>query len=216
MFSLSTLHLGLLIAAIYTVVVLAIMLITTASIKRKPLFAKANGSEWEGVKYAFTAGMLPSAKESVRMHLPTFVGGMLYHAGIFVAALHLVAAVIKFPLPPAVVLAVRIVMLSGLVAGAALLVKRAMLARMRIISSPDDYIANLLADMFLVLSIATTMTATVEPWLTVCAIVLLLYIPVGKIRHCVFFFYTRLNFGRLFGRRGVLPHQAVGVKAGSR
>lgn len=215
MISPATLHLGLLIATIYAAVALAIMLITTASIKRKPLFAKANGSEWDGIKYAFTAGMLPSAKESVRMHMPTFVFGILYHAGIFVAALHLVAVAIRFQLPPAVVLAMRIVMLAGLVTGAALLVKRATLAKMRIISSSDDFIANLLADLFLALSIATTMTATIEPWLTECAIVLLLYIPIGKIRHCVFFFYTRLNFGRLFGRRGVLSHRVAKVKAGS-
>lgn len=216
MISSSTLHLGLLIAAIYAAVALAVMLITTASIKRKPLYAKADGSEWDGVKYAFTAGMLPSAKESVRMHMPTFVGGMLYHGGIFAAVIQLLIVVFGLRLPPPIVLAMRILILAGLAAGLALLIKRITLVRMRIISSPDDFIANSLVDIFLALSIAATMTTGVEPWLVLCAIILLLYIPVGKIRHCVFFFYTRLNFGRLFGRRGVLPHKITEPQAGAR
>ena len=192
------------------------MLIATASIKRKPLFARANGSEWDGIKYAFTAGMMPSAKESVRMHLPTFVGGILYHTGILVAALHLLLAVFNLSIPPAIVLTLRILILAGLTAGISLLIKRVALAKMRIISSPDDFIANLLVDLFLALSVATTMASGVEPWLVFCAILLLLYIPIGKIRHCVFFFYTRMNFGRLFGRRGVLPHRMTGQQAGTR
>jgi len=35
--------------------------------------------------------------------------------------------------------------------------------------------------------------------------VMFLYIPVGKIRHCFFFFYSRILFGLFYGRRGVLP-----------
>jgi hypothetical protein len=216
MISLSALHLGLLLAAIYAAVALSIMLITTASTKRKPLLARATGSERDGIKYAFTAGMLPSAKESVRLHMPTFVGGILYHTGIFVAALQLIAAVFTIYVPPAIMLTLRLLMLMGLMAGLALLVKRLTLAKMRIISSPDDFIANLLVDSFLALSIATSMTSGAEPWLTACATVLLLYIPLGKIRHCVFFFSTRLNFGRLFGRRGVLPHRVTQSQAGLR
>jgi hypothetical protein len=40
------------------------------------------------------------------------------------------------------------------------------------------------------------------------AIVLLLYVPLGKIRHCLFFFATRYHTGIYFGRRGTLPPAA--------
>jgi len=140
--------------------------------------------------------------------MPTFVGGILYHAGIFAAALNLLLVVTHVTVPPAVVLALRSLMLAGLVSGVALLVKRLALPKMRIISTPDDIIANVMVDLFLVLSIATTMMVTLEPWLLGSTILLLLYIPIGKIRHCVFFFYTRIVFGMLFGRRGVNPHPA--------
>jgi Na+/glutamate symporter len=214
--SIPALHLGLAIAAVYAVIALAFMVFRISAFGRKPIYSKANGSELDGIKYAFTSGMMPSAKESVRMHLPTFIGGIVNHAGVFVAALHLILAITRVSLPPAMVLGLRLLMLAGLVSGVALLVKRLTLPKMRIISTPDDVIANVLVDLFLAISIATTMSAKLEPWLLGVTIVLLVYIPLGKIRHCAFFFVTRMNFGRLFGRRGVLPHRPQQRQVGSR
>ena len=36
------------------------------------------------------------------------------------------------------------------------------------------------------------------------AAVMLVYIPFSKIRHCVYFFYSKFFFGLNFGRRGVI------------
>jgi hypothetical protein len=214
MISLPVQHLGLAIAAIYAGVALVVMLFRVSAIGRKPMQAKAAGSESAGIKYAFTQGMLPSAKESVRKHMPTFVGGMIYHTGVFVATANLLFVVFRTPLPAAAVLGLRLLMLAGLVSGIALLVKRLALPKMRIISTPDDIIANLIVDLFLAMSIAATMSAELESWLIAAVIILLVYIPMGKIRHCVFFFYTRVVFGRLFGRRGVLPHPPLESERG--
>ena len=41
------------------------------------------------------------------------------------------------------------------------------------------------------------------------SIALAVYVPLGKIRHCLFFFPTRYFFGSYFGRRGVLPPGAA-------
>jgi hypothetical protein len=32
------------------------------------------------------------------------------------------------------------------------------------------------------------------------------YVPLGKIRHCLYFFFSRTFFGKFFGRRAVFPH----------
>jgi len=32
------------------------------------------------------------------------------------------------------------------------------------------------------------------------------YVPLGKIRHCLYFFFSRLFFGKFFVRRSVFPH----------
>ena len=37
------------------------------------------------------------------------------------------------------------------------------------------------------------------------AVLLLVYAPLGKIRHCLFFFTTRYQLGAFFGRRGTFP-----------
>ena len=41
--------------------------------------------------------------------------------------------------------------------------------------------------------------------LLIAAMVLLCYAPLGKIRHCLFFFLSRYHLGRHFGRRGTFP-----------
>ena len=37
------------------------------------------------------------------------------------------------------------------------------------------------------------------------AMLLLAYAPLGKIRHCLFFFIARGHLGRHYGRRGTFP-----------
>ena len=196
------------IAVIYAVVALAFLLWRTASFGRKPTYSKPAGLESRGIAYAFFRGMMPSEKESVQKHLPTFVGGIFYHAGIFASAAFVLTVVTHIQLSPVMILCLRMLMLAGLVSGVALLVKRMALPKMRIISTPDDVIANVVVDLFLAASIATTMSVDFTSELLGMTIILLAYLPIGKIRHCVFFFYTRTIFGRLFGRRGVLPHPA--------
>jgi hypothetical protein len=45
---------------------------------------------------------------------------------------------------------------------------------------------------------------SVLPVFYVVGAVMLVYIPFSKIRHCVYFFYSKFFFGLSFGRRGVI------------
>ena len=36
--------------------------------------------------------------------------------------------------------------------------------------------------------------------------VMLIYVPLGKIRHCIYFFFSRRFFGLFVGRRAVIHH----------
>ncbi|MCX6836162.1 MAG: hypothetical protein NTW07_13745 [candidate division Zixibacteria bacterium] len=212
----SILKIGTVLATVYVLVALAWMLVRTGRRGLKPTFATGLGSENKGIVYAFFKGMLPSEKESVRKHLPTFVGGLLYHAGVFAAFTYLGLQIVQVEVWPSALLLIQILMTLGLVCGAALLLKRLVLRKMRVISTPDDFVANILVDLFLVFAISTTIWSTILPVYLVMTMLLLLYVPMGKIRHCVFFFCTRTIFGRLFGRRGVLPHPAREQLASSR
>jgi hypothetical protein len=150
--------------------------------------------------------MLPWEKESAAKHIWTYVGGILYHLGILIAMLFLATMLLGISLPTTLLQAVRTLLAIGVVSGVALLIKRILKPQMRSLSSGDDYLANVLVDLLLLSALATTFAETGFGPFAVVAIIIFIYIPFGKLRHCVFFFYNRVLFGSFFGKRGVLPH----------
>jgi len=101
--------------------------------------------------------------------------------------------------------ALGIAALAGALAGLALLVRRAVTPWLRGMSHPDDYASNLLATGFAGLAAFWAVNPALEAPFAAAAMALLFYLPLGKIRHCVFFFATRWQAGVFFGRRGVWP-----------
>ena len=178
----------------------------TRAAGKNEFFSAPRTGSLGGVVYAFGRGMMPWEKESAGKHLPTFGGGILYHAAIFLALFYLSWIMVHPPVRTDLLPVFRLALAAGAAAGSALLVKRLVRPHLRRLSCPDDYAANLLVDLFLLLALAHTFRPALEPWLLLAAILLFLYMPLGKIRHCFFFFYTRILFGAFFGRRGVYPH----------
>ncbi len=150
--------------------------------------------------------MLPWEKESAAKHIWTYIGGILYHLGILMAMLFLATVVLGIPLSTTFLHAARVILAIGLVSGVGLLIKRILKPQMRSLSSGDDYLANSLVDLLLLSALTATFTETVLVPFLVTAIITFIYIPFGKLRHCAFFFYSRILFGEFFGRRGVFPH----------
>jgi hypothetical protein len=198
---------GVFAAFFVSLVLLAIQVLRTLSFGRRRLHSDARGSRLSGVAYALGRGMMPWEKESAARHLPTYVGGMIYHAGIFAAILSVLLRAAAIHLPGAATAALRILLAAGFLAGTALLLKRVVYPKMRSISCPDDFISNLLADGLVLLGLISSWRSGAEPVFFALAIFTFLYIPLGKIRHCFFFFYSRVLFGAYFGRRGVLPRR---------
>ncbi|UCG28109.1 MAG: hypothetical protein JSV24_01755, partial [Bacteroidales bacterium] len=89
--------------------------------------------------------------------------------------------------------------------GLSILVKRVVLKKIREFSNPDDYLSNLLVSMFHGVSAAALIEIFTEQFLFIYATVLLIYIPIGKLRHVVFFFTSRIHLGIFYGWRGVWP-----------
>ena len=202
----TVLKLGLAASVLFCIVALGVILVRTLAFGRRQTYAHPRGSSFAGVVYAFGRGMLPWEKESASKHIWTYAGGILYHLGILMAML-LVAAVLLDVSPSSTFLqAVRIILVIGVVSGVALLIKRMLKPQMRSLSSGDDYLANILVDLLLLLALAATFTETILGPFLVVAIITFIYIPFGKLRHCVFFFYSRILFGVFFGTRGVIPH----------
>lgn len=202
---LSLLRFGVISSFLFSIISLSILALKTFSFGKKPLYAEPRGDAKKGVLYAFGRGMLPWEKESTSKHLPTYVSGILYHTGIFAALFYLISLIFSLELPRLFISILRLLVFLGFLGGFTLLFKRIFLPPMRKISCPDDFAANTIVDLFLIFAFVHTYSVRETPLFFLLAILMFLYIPVGKIRHCIFFFYTRILFGLFYGRRGVLP-----------
>jgi hypothetical protein len=177
--------------------------------------APARGSSGAGVLYAFTRAFAPTAKESASLHLPSYLAGVGYHLGIFAALLRLVVSLLPVAVPTSANITLTVALGLGLACGLALLGKRALDGSLRGISVPDDFLANLLVDVTLAAGFAASLDHDLMPWFQITGAVLLLYAPLGKLRHMVFLLTSRRWSGAYFGRRGVRPRpQAPGAGRG--
>jgi nitrate reductase gamma subunit len=201
------LKLAVFISLIISLVVLTAQVLQTLSFGRRRLHSEAGGKPREGIAYALGRGMLPWEKESAARHLPTYVAGMVYHAGIFSAVLYAFCLTANIPLPQTVLTTIQFLLAAGFLSGTGLLLKRMIHSKMRYISCPDDYASNLLVDAFMFSGLLSSWLASAAPVFLILAVLTFLYMPLGKVRHCFFFFYSRILFGSYFGRRGVLPRR---------
>lgn len=200
---------GAIFAALYSLSALIYLIIKTGSFPGKKELARPQGKTAKGIAYALGPGLLPWAKESAGKHLPSYLGGIIYHAGIFSGFLVLSASIFSWNFPFQLKIFIQIILLSGLAAGIALLIKRVTMGKMRAISCPDDYSANIIVDVFVLAALLRTFSENFAVVFYLISMLLFIYIPVGKIRHCVFFFISRMIFGKFFGRRGVLAFPKV-------
>ncbi len=208
---LSFLRFGVIVSFLLSFIALSLLVMKTFSFGKKPLYAKPRGDAKKGIFYAFGRGMLPWEKESSGKHLPSYFAGMLYHAGIFAALFYLLSLTFSLELSRLFISLLRFLFVLGFLGGFTLLSKRIFLLPIRKISCPDDFAANIIVDLFLVFALFHTYSMRVTPIFLLLALVMSLYIPVGKIRHCFFFFYTRILIGLFYGRRGVLPPKTHGT-----
>ncbi len=171
-------------------------------------FARAAGSPTGGVAYAFGTGMSPTAKESAREHLATYFAGVGYHTGIFASFACLALVIVGAGLNGSGLRVLQALCLVGALCGAGLLIKRISSPQLRRLSCPDDYLANLLTTAFAGLASVAPFSPTLQGVWLAESVVLLFYMPIGKIKHCFFFFTTRYYLGAHYGRRNVLPPHA--------
>ena len=187
--------------------------VLSAASTRDPSAAK--GTAWPAVLYSLTAAMSPWKKESARRHLFTYGAGMVFHAGIFLSFFWLILRFFDLRLVPPIRTASTVIIFLSALCGVLILIKRISSPPMRYFSNPDDYFSNLMVTGFLVLMGVTLVQERLQPALFVYASALLLYIPLGKLRHAIYFVFTRAYLGLFYGKRGVWPksrHKAWQIK----
>ncbi len=168
-------------------------------------FAPPAGEPAGAIIYSMTGAMSPAKKESAYLHMPTYTAGIIYHMGTFLAILLfflILLNIIPTGLIGAVISAVLI--LSAL-CGAGILVKRMIKPGLRGLSNPDDYISNILVTLFQAATVTILWMPATIPLYFVSSSLLLLYFPVGKLKHAIYFFAARYHLGVFYGSRGVWP-----------
>ena len=167
--------------------------------------SEAKGKALPAVLYSLTAAMSPLKKESARRHLFTYFAGIFFHVGVFLSFFWLILQFFDVSLIPMIATASAVVIFLAAVCGAVILVKRMISPKMRYFSNPDDYFSNLIVTGFLVLMGFSLLLDGLQSVLFIYAGVVLLYIPLGKLRHAIYFVFTRTYLGLFYGKRGVWP-----------
>jgi len=196
-----------LIAAAGLIVSLVGILLRLRDIMNRPWkkdYSRERGKPRRGVLYAFTLGMAPWEKESTRLHWVAYIRGILFHVGIFAALAALPASLWLDRFPVWLKWGWAALMAAGSLLGFAGIYIRLAGPNERAISLPDDYFSVFLTSLFIGLGALGLIWPASLPVFYIVGGLLLAYVPVSKIRHCVYFFYSKFFFGHLFGRRGVI------------
>jgi hypothetical protein len=165
------------------------------------------GSDNLGVLYAFTLGMLPWKKESARLHRLVYLRGIAFHTGIFAGILVLALSIFSITIHNLPSLVLSVLMWLGVISGMAAIVSRAADPMLRGISNADDYMSPALITLFMLTGALWVMGLHGTVYFYVTTSVLCLYLPWSKVRHCVYFFFSRGKIGAMTGHRGLLIMQ---------
>jgi hypothetical protein len=172
----------------------------------KPVdYSQKKGNIGKATRYAFTGAMSPVKKESAYLHLPTYSAGLIYHMGTFLTIFLFI--LFLFNVEPHGWISIVIMgtlIISGL-SGLGILIKRIAKKELRALSNPDDYISNFLVTAFQLISAVVLYHTSLLPVYYVTASLLLLYLPLGKLKHTIYFFAARYHLGFFYGWRGVWP-----------
>lgn len=201
-------------AAVYCAVSLLTHLVKVIRLGAPKDKSEPSGSVKEGVIYANTRAMMPTEKESAYLHLPSYAVGILFHIGIFCCLLFFVLSFFPFfnnwigngsvwhyvlAIPAAI----------GAVCGILLFLRRLISKDLKVLSMPDDFISTCLVAFFQLMTTLYLLfpaACAVNTIYYISSILLLLYMPLGKLRHVVYFFAARFHIGFFYGWRNVWPN----------
>jgi len=200
-------------AMLYCIVSLLVHFVKIVRLGAPKDKSEPSGSVKDGVIYANTRAMMPTEKESAYLHIPSYAVGMLFHIGLFCSLLLFVLFFFPcfnswiagscwrwvFAIPPAI----------ATVCGFILFFRRLLSKDLKVLSMPDDFISTSLVTLFLLMTTLNLLLPTVSAVNTIyyiCSILLLLYLPLGKLRHVVYYFAARYHLGFFYGWRNVWPN----------
>lgn len=176
-------------------------------------YAERSGSPGNGMLYNFTIAMLPWHKETVKHHPGKFVVGVIMHLGVILALVYAVVVLIR---PTASFMGalpyMRWLVAGALVSGVYLFVRRICSRNLRAMSAAEDFVAILATCGLLALALLSSDDSYYQLAFLSYVGVFFVFLPLGKLRHGLFFFVVRGDYGRRLGYRGVYPPPMEGIR----
>jgi len=177
-----------------------------------PERAELKGDRVKGAIHSLFNVLRPWDMESTSTRLYFYSEFMTFHIAVALT----IGSTFIIPLFPSVMtpLFTKIVMLfMGLafLIGLRRIYRRITVPEIKIISSPDDYFAIILMTVFFAVGFIALWnwldgkTETASMWaFFIMTTFFLIYVPFSKISHYVLYPFGRVNYGMIFGGRGIL------------
>jgi len=177
-----------------------------------PEKAELKGDRVAGALHSLTNVLRPWDMESTQKNLYFYAEFMIFHIAVALT----IGSTFLIPLvpslmTPAVTTVFMIFMGLAFLIGLRRIYRRLTVPEIKIISSPDDYFAIILMTVFFGVGVVTMwMWIQGKPetgWMWVFFLMttfFLIYVPFSKISHYVLYPFGRINFGMVFGGRGIL------------
>jgi hypothetical protein len=165
-----------------------------------------------GILYAYTLGMAPWSKESTRRHAIAYLRGVAFHMGIFLGLAVLLVSPWLDGIPGGLRSFLGVLVALGAFFGLAGFLTRFIEKNLKAMTTLDDYFAVLVVSLFLGVEALWLFYPPAEVAFYLTSAAMLVYAPLGKIRHCIYFAYSRLFYGKFVGSRAVLPHSQQGAR----
>jgi len=172
-------------------------------------YSHKKGNLKAAISYSFTGAMNPLRKESAYLHLPTYTAGILYHSGTFISFALYLLLLFNISFTNSIQWILVCFLAASSLSGLGIFVKRIALKKLRHLSNPDDYISNLLVTVFQIFTLIVLVKDT-SPYYFLFVSLLFLYLPIGKLKHSLYYFSARYHLGFFYGWRGIWPLKSRG------
>lgn len=171
--------------------------------------SQKSGNVANAVIYAYTAAMSPNNKESAYLHLPTFTLGIFFHLGTFLAIgiffWLIIDSFLGIGTPQIITHLLCAACLITSLCGFAILIKRGAKKELRELSGFDDYFSNSITSLVQLFTALYFLFPQLAVTYYILVALLFLWMPTGKTKHVLYFFFARYHLGFFYGWRGTWP-----------
>lgn len=176
-------------------------------LRRKMVADKASpkGKDFPAIFWAYVSFFMPWSMESTKKKWYQYVEFSFFHLGILTSII--LSFVISYTpkiLDTFLLPVFTVILVGALIAALIRFVRRMAVPNMNIISTPDDYLSLIMSVLFIGFAIPAMYGLGITvPIFFLVTFVFLIYAPISKIHHYIYFPFTLYYLGKFSGSRNI-------------